>query len=194
MSFGRTCSSSASIPACTASQQHHCIPGQRLGAHNVLTGSSRNNGAKLHTLGHISGMINLGHLTGGCSHLIAIRAVSVCCHCGNFPLRQFSGQSLFNGCSGITAARNPHGLVYVRPAGHRIPDCATKTSGSTAKGLNLCRMVMCFIFEHDQPVLLLTVHIHLCFNAASVYFFRFIQIGKQAFFFHLFHCNGGNIH
>jgi hypothetical protein len=72
---------------------------------------------------------------------------------GDFTLRQFPGKRFGKRRARIAASGDPHGMVNIRAAGKRIAYRAAQTRGGAAERLNLGRMVVRLVLEHDQPVL-----------------------------------------
>ncbi len=75
--LGGTGSAAAAVTAGAPAQQHHDIAGSRTRPRRTwLAGSSADHCADLHTLGHIPGVVQLLHLTGSQTDLVAVAAES----------------------------------------------------------------------------------------------------------------------
>ena len=79
-------------------------------------------------------------------------------------------------------------------AGQRVSDTAANTGSSTAKGFDLCGVVVGFVLEHQKPVLILAVDFSCNMDRASIDLFAFVQLRQQATFFQDLCTDGSNIH
>ena len=194
MNFGGTGGSADAVTAGTAAQQNDDISGIGGFSLHRASGSRAHHSADLHALRHIVGMINLFHIAGSQTDLVSVGAVAV----GSFPHQLLLGQLTFHGIlhrhGGICRSCHTHGLVYIGTAGQGIADGSSQTGGGASEGLNLCGMVVGLIFEVDQPLLFLSIHIHRNHDGAGVDFFRLLLIRQLSFRFQLLHGQQGQIH
>ncbi len=61
----------------------------------------------------------------------------------------------------IGRTSDTHRLIDVGTPGERIADRTAKTGRRTAERFDLGRVVVGLVLKHEQPILLLAVHIHL---------------------------------
>ena len=108
--------------------------------------------------------------------LVAIGGITLSSCSYNLGLWQLAFQCIFNRCQRICCTSYSHGLIDIGTTGQRVTDGTTKTCRCTTERFNFRRMVVCFILEHQQPILLFTIHINLDLDRTCVDFFRFIQI------------------
>ena len=131
-------------------------------------------------------MIDFLYISGSQTHLISIRAVSLCRSSGQRFLRKLAFQRLRGRSRRICRSGHPHCLVNIGASGKRIPDGASQAGGRPSEGLNLGRMIMRLIFKIDQPFLAAAVHIDRDDNTAGVDFVRLLLIGQFPVGFQLF--------
>ena len=114
MLLGRTGRAAAAVAAGTAANQQDRIPRLRLAAPDMRAGRSANNSADFHAFGNKAFIIDLRHLTGSESNLIAVGTVTRPGAQGNLALGQLARQSRFQRRARIAAAAYTHRLIYVR--------------------------------------------------------------------------------
>ena len=139
-------------------------------------------------------MVELVYKTGGKTDLVAVGGITGGCGGGELPLRQLTGQCVREGHRGIACAGDTHGLIDIATAGKGIPDGAAHAGGGTAEGFNLRGMVVGLVLEHQEPVLILTVHICVNVNGAGIDFLGLVQILEDAALFQGFGSQGAHVH
>ena len=139
-------------------------------------------------------MVYLINLTGCKTNLVAVRTVSVCRRGNNFSLRKLARQCFLHRFKRISCPCNSHCGINIRPARKRVSYSSAYAGRRAAERLNFCRMVVCFVFEKQQPVLIFSFYIHLYFYRTGIYFFRLIKLTKLSVFFKIFYGNCRNIH
>ena len=139
-------------------------------------------------------MVQLRHVAGGKADLVAVGGVPRRGGLGDLPLGQLALQRLGQGHRGIAAPRHPHGLVDVGPAGEGVPDAPADAGGRAAEGLDLGGVVVGLVLEHQQPVLLLPVHIGGDMDGAGVDLLALVQLGQEAPLFQHLGADGGDVH
>ena len=77
MRFGRTGGSAAAVPSGAAAQKDHHVAGVGDVPNHMVLRSGTDDGADLHPLGDVIGMVKLGDLAGGKADLVAVGAVAV---------------------------------------------------------------------------------------------------------------------
>ena len=133
-------------------------------------------------------------MAGSQTDLVAVGRIARRCSSGQLPLGQLAGYSILQRDSGIAAAGNTHGLMDIGTAGQRIPDAAADTGSCAAERLDLRGMVMGFVLEHQQPVLLFSIHHRRNMDGAGVDFLALIQLRQKAPFFQSLGTDGGDVH
>ena len=90
MYFGGTGSAAAAVTSGTSAQQNDDIT--RIGGLTdyIFTRSRPHDGADLHTFCNVVGMVNLLHISGGKTDLVAIGTVSAGCTGHDLSLRKLS--------------------------------------------------------------------------------------------------------
>ena len=139
-------------------------------------------------------MIDFFYIACCKTDLVSIGTVSMSCASYQFLLRKLALQSFFYRNCRICSACYAHRLIYIGSSGKRVTDGSAKAGCSTAKRLDLCRMVVCLIFKVDQPLFFFAVNIYRNYNTAGIDLVRFLLILKLSFRFQFFHCHQGKIH
>ena len=182
------------VPAGAAAQENDHIPrGGPLPAHVFLRGGGDDR-ADFHPLRRVAGMIKLIHDARRQANLIAIGGITRRGRGDQLPLRQLAGEGLAHRNRRIRRARHPHGAIDIRPAAQGIPDRAADTGRRAAKGFNLRRMIMGFIFKQQEPGLLLSVRLHFDLHRAGVDFLALVQLREFAVSLQIPDRHGGQIH
>ena len=101
---------------------------------------------------------------------------------------------VFNGNKRIGRAGHAHSLINVGTSRKGIADSSAKAGSRTAERLYFRWVVMGLVFEHEQPVLQISVNVHLDLYGAGVYLLGFVQVFQDAVLFQLFCGNCGNVH
>ena len=78
----------------------------------------------------------------------------------------------------VGRARHAHRLIDVAASRERVADRAAQTGGRAAERFDLGGVVVRLVFKHEQPVLLLAVHIHLDFHRAGVDLLALVEVGE----------------
>ena len=194
MRFGGTCCTAAAVTACFAAQQDDHIAVFGTFSAYVFSRSRCDNRTDFHSLRNITGVIDFIYLTCSQTDLVTVGAVTCCCSLNDCSLRQFAGDCFGYGFQRVSCTCYTHSGVYIGTAAQRVTDRTAYASSSTAERFDFCRMVVCFIFEQQQPFLCFAFHINVDFYCTSVDFFRFIQTVQFAFFFQQFRSNCTDIH
>ena len=85
----------------------------------------------------------------------------------------------------VSRAGHAHRLIDIGTAGERVADRAAEAGGRAAERLDLGRMVVGFIFEIDQPLFRLSVHIDRNDDRACVDLVGLLLVVKPALFLEL---------
>ncbi len=127
------------------------------------------NSADFHALGHITGVIDLMGLTGRKTNLVAIARIArgsvvLSLRCGNLP-------TAFRKPGAWDRPRRSHAWPDTRSCGPRgVANRAAHARCRAAEQLDLGGMVMGFVFEEEQPVLVFTIHVDGHLHRAGVNF------------------------
>ena len=133
-------------------------------------------------------------MAGGQSDLVAVGGVARRGGLGQLALGELALQGLAEGDPGVAAACKPHGLMDINPAGQGVPDAAADAGGRAAEGLDLGGVVVGLVFKHEQPVLLLSVHLRRDMDGTGVDLLALVQLGEQAPLFQHLCADGGDVH
>ena len=98
-------------------------------------------------------MVNLRYLSGGEAYLVTVRRISVRGFLTNLSLRKLAGDCLIVRDAGVGGTSDPHCLINIRTARKRIANTTAKTSGGPTERFDFGRVIVCFIFELDEPFL-----------------------------------------
>ena len=164
----------------SAKKENHITCRRALTTHCIgLNGSYYS--AHFQTLCYIRRVIDLPHMSGCQTDLVAVGRIARSGLAGDNLLRQFARQRLAHGGVDVSGSGHTHRLIDVRTAGQRITDSAAETSTRATERLYLRRMVVGLVLELQQPPLCLTIHIHIDEDGTSVILFAHLHIVQQAF-------------
>ena len=178
--LGGTGGPAAAVPARAPAEQDDEVAGDGRFTHHVPLRGRRDDGAYLHPLGHIAGVVELVHKARGKADLVAVGAVARCGGGNELALRQLAGQGLGNGDKRVARAGDAHGLVHVGPAGERVAYRPADAGRRAAEGFYLRRVVVSLVLEHQKPGFWLAVHLRRHLHGAGVYLFRLVEIFEPA--------------
>ena len=199
--LGRTGRATHTITTRASTDQQNHIAGGRGAAEHLRTWGRCHHRTDLHALGHIAGVIDLRHLAGRQTDLVAVRRVTAGRHLADLLLRQLAGQRLGKRSARIACARHTHRLIDIRAAGKGIADATAQASRGTAKRLDFRRVVVRFVFKHHQPLFgdlwnfrfqIRDFHRH--HDRGRVDFFRNFEVVEFAGFPQLAHADQGDVH
>ena len=184
----------AAVTAGGAAQQYDHIALFGIQPDHLILRDGTDHGADLHALGHIAGIVQLGHLAGGQTDLVAVRGITRGCAGGNFAAGQLACQRLIKGQGGVPAAGHTHGLIDISSAGERVANRAAQAGGRTAEGLNLGGVVMGLVLKLDQPGLGLPVDGDGGLDRAGIDLLALVQVIDQPALFQHLGADDGHIH
>ena len=134
--------------------------------------------AYLHALGGIPRVVNLAHLACGDADLVAVARISFRRLDAYLALRQLACKRLGKRRARVCGAAHAHGLVDPRAPGQRVAYAAAYAGGRPAEGLDLGGVVVRLVFEEEQPVLVVAVHVGFHLHRAGVHLVGFVEVGK----------------
>ena len=82
----------------------------------------------------------------------------------------------------------------ISAAGERVADAASDAGGRAAEGFNFGGVVVGLVFEHQQPVLLLAVHLGGNVDRAGVDLLALVELGEKAAFLERLGADGRDVH
>ena len=182
------------VTAGAAAQQDDLVGGGGALATHVVCRGSAHDGADLHALGDVAGVIEFVDLTGGKADLVAVAGVAGGSSGHELTLRQLALERLGHGDGGVAGAGNTHGLVHVAAARQRVADGTAHAGGGTAEGLDLGRVVVGLVLKEEQPVLVLAVDIDLHLDGAGVDLLGLVDIGHDAGLLEVLGADGAHVH
>ena len=194
MFFTRTCSAAAAVSSCTAAHKDDHIARFGHFSDDVVCGSSAYYSAHFHSLCNVVIVINFIYLPCGKTDLVAVGTVSGSGFTGEFFLRQFAVDGLADAFSRVSRARYTHCLIYINSSRKRVSDCAAKTCCRAAERLDLCRMIVSLVLEHNEPVLFFAVYLCLHLDAAGVDFFGLVHVIGFPRLLQVLGADAGHIH
>ena len=161
-------SAAAAVTAGLAAEQDDDVA--RLGylADDVLQRSRTDNSADLHALCDIARVVDLVYEAGRKANLVAVGGVARSSGLAQLALRQLVLEGFRERHGRVARAGYAHCLINVGAAGQRVTDRTAEAGSSTAERLDLGRVVVGLVLEHEQPVLVVTVHERLHLNGAGV--------------------------
>ena len=192
--LGRAGGAADAVAAGAAAQQDDHVAGGGALPPDMAGGGGAHHRADLHPLGHIAGVVDLIHLAGGQADLVAVGGIARRRGGDQLALGQLAGQGLADRDQGVPRAGDPHGLIDVAAAGQGVADGAADAGGRAAEGLDLGGVVVGLVFEQEQPVLVLAVHVALDLDGAGVDLVALVQVGQDAALLEGPGAHGGHIH
>ena len=192
--LGRARRTADAVAARAAAQQHDLIARSGLFATHMAGRRGAYHRTNLHALGHIARMVQLVHLARRQANLIAVGRVARGSRGNQLALRQLALKRLGNGNRRVARAGYAHGLVYVAAARKRVADGAAHARCRAAEGLDLGGMVVGFVLEEEQPILLFPVNVNLALNRAGVHLIGLVQALKAAMGAQVLGADGTHVH
>ena len=171
---GSRCAAAAVAPGAPTKEDHH-IAGCRRFAPHVLFRHRADHRADFHALCSIAFMVDFIHKARRKADLVAVGAVTCGCRRHKLALRELARKRFRHGAERVGRARHAHRLVHIRPSGKRVADRAADAGGRAAKGLDLRRMVVRFIFKEQQPGLRAFIRLHVDLHRAGIDLIGFVQ-------------------
>ena len=194
MGFGGTGGSAAAVASGTSAQQDDDISGLGAFPADILRRSGGDYCADLHTFGGITVMIQLVHLSGGQTDLVAVGGVARRSGGDQFLLRKLSFHGLTDAAQRIGTAGDAHGGIHVASAGQRVTDGTADTGGGSAERLDLRRMVVGLVFKQKQPVLIFAVDFYFDLDGAGIDLLGFVQFLELTDGFQIPCADGAHVH
>ena len=194
MGLGRTCRTADTVTAGTAAEENDDVARSRTYTNDILCRSSTYYGTDLHSLRHITRVIDLIHVTCAEADLVTVGAVSCSCCTHQFLLGELTLERHGNRNSRIAGTGHTHSLVYIGTSGERVTDRTAEAGRCTTERLDLGRVVMCLVLKHKNVVFFLSVHIDLDLDGAGIDLFRLIQVSKLAVLLEFSHRHSCHIH
>ena len=139
-------------------------------------------------------MVDLAHLSRCKADLVAVGAVALGGTNRNLLLRELSGQRLLYQRARVGGSGHTHCLIDIGTSRERIADRTAKAGRRTAERLDLRRMIVRLVLEHEEPVLIFSVYIHGNMDAARVDLLRHIEIVQLALRTQCLHPDHSEIH
>ena len=181
MLLGGACRTADTVASGTSAKKKNHVSRRRAFATHVGCFHGTHHSAHLKSLGHIAFVVNLTHMGGGKTYLVAIAGISCGSLAADDALRKLAGKSFTYRLCNIARSGHTHGLIHIRTAGKRVADGASKTGGSPSERFYLGRMVVGLVLELEKPFLLLPVHIHIDEHRAGVVLLALLHVVQQAF-------------
>ena len=126
--------------------------------------------------------------------LVAVARITARSLAGYHTLREFAGDRVRDLRGDVARAGDAHGLIDIRTAGQRIADSAAKAGGRSAERLDLGRVVVSLVFEHQEPLLHLAVHVHIDVDAAGIVLLTLFLVVQKALGFQPAGAYGRELH
>ena len=187
------CAADAVAAGASAEQDDHVFWSRGFTA-NVRGGRCTHHRADLHALRGIAGVVKLVHLTRCQADLVAVGRKACCCRGDELALRQLAGKRFGHGDQRIGRARYAHRLVNVAAARKRVADRAAHAGCRAAEGLDLRGVIMRFVLEEVEPILLFAVHIYLHLYSAGIDLLGFIEVREDALALEPFRADRAHVH
>ena len=194
LGFGGTGCTADTVATSATAQQNNLVAWSGLFATNVVSRRCAHYRAHFHTLGDIAWMVQLVNLTGSKADLVAVRRIAGSSGGNQLALGKLAFERFGNRNGRIACAGYAHCLIYIAAARKRVADSAAHARCCTAKGLDFRGMVVGFVLEQEQPILLFAVNVDLALYRASVNLVRLVEPLKAAMRTQVLGANGAHIH
>ena len=192
--FRWTCCSTYAIATCTTTKhQHYITRSWRLATHSIGTHCTCNC-TYFQAFCHIVRVINLTEVCCCKTYLVTIWRVTSCCFSRDNALWQFTLHSFWHRGIDIACTCHTHCLIYVCTTWQWVTNSTTKTCRRTTKWFNLCWVVMCFVFELEQPALVFAIYVNINKYRACVVLFALFHIVEVTMFFKIACTDSCHIH
>ena len=139
-------------------------------------------------------MVDFVYKAGGKADLVAVGGIACGSGLAQLALRQLVLERFGEGSGRVARAGHAHRLIDVGAAGQRIADRAAEAGGCAAERLDLGRVVVGLVLEHEQPVLVVAVHERLDLDGAGVDLLGLIDILQIAALFEHLGGDGTHVH
>ena len=194
MRLGRAGGAADAVTAGTPAEQDDLVARSRGFAAYMIGRSRGHNRTDLHALGHISGVVDFVHLTGGQADLVAVGGITGGGGGDELALRELAFKRLGHRHGRIGGTGHAHGLIHVGTAGKRVADAAADAGCRTTERFDFRRVVVGFVLEQEQPILIMAIHINLHLDGAGVDFFGFVKILQNTVLLEPLRADGAHIH
>ena len=174
------CRTADAVAPRPAAEKQHDVSGRRALAPDVLRRRRCDDRADLHALRFVAGMVPFVDNAGRKADLIAVGGIACGRRRHDFPLWKLAGKCLFHRFQRVCRARQAHGPVDVGPSRKRIADGAADTGGRAAEGLDLGRVIVCFVLEKEEPRFLFAVHLGFDADRAGIDLLGFVKFVEAA--------------
>ena len=150
--------------------------------------------AHLEPLGSVAVVIDFPDM-GGCKpDLVAVAGIAMRSLSRDHLLRKLSRDGLGNRLVDVSRSGHPHCLIDIGTPRERVSDGTTQTGRSTSERLDLRRMVVSLVLEHQEPFLRLPVHIHINEYAAGVVLLAHLHVIELPFLPEVTRSDCGHVH
>ncbi len=192
--LGRAGRAADAVAAGTSAEQNDLVARSRGLAAHMIGRSRGHDRTDLHALGHITWVVDLVHLTGRQTDLVAVGGVSGGSGGDDLTLRQLAFEGFGDRNGRVGRAGHAHCLIHVGTAGERVADAATDAGGRAAERFDLGGVVVRLVLEQEQPVLVVPVHVHLHLDGAGVDFLGFVEVLQNAVLLEPLRADRAHIH
>ena len=194
MLLRRPCRAADAVASGASAEKNNNISRYGTLTHNLIRRYGAENRTDLHAFGKVALVIDFAYLPRRKSDLIAVGTVSFRRAERNLFLREFSGQCFLDRHTRVGCSRHAHRLIYIRASRKRVADRAAETGRRTAERLDLGRMVVCLVLEHEEPFLIPAVDIHRDADTGRIDLLRFVEIIEFPLRTQRLHPDDGNVH
>ena len=192
--FRRTGRAAASVAPRLSAEQDDDVALCGLLAVDHIPPGSADDEARFQPLRLVTGMIDLVDDARGEPYLIAVGREARRRRLCNDALRQFAGERILQLFARVCAARDAHRLIHICTSGERVADGAAQAGRRAAERLDLRRMVVRLVLEHDEIFFRLAVDLRVDADGAGVDLVGNVEVVEPPLFFQLFDRDGRNIH
>ena len=132
--------------------------------------------------------------TGSQANLVAVGGIARSSGLAQLALRQLVLEGLRERHGRVARTGHAHCLINVGAAGQRVADRTAEAGSSAAERLDLSRVVVGFVLEHEQPVLIVAVHERLNLDGAGVDLLGLVDVLQVAALFKHLGSNRAHVH
>ena len=194
MRLGSAGGAADAVTTGAAAEQDDLVSRSRGLAAHMIGRSRGHDRADLHALGHITGVIDLIHLAGGQTDLVAVGGVAGRGGGDELTLGELALKRFGNRHGRIGGTGHTHRLIHVGTARQGVADAAADAGGRATERFDFGGVVVGLVLEQEQPVLVVAVHIHLHLDGAGVDLLGFVEVLQNAVLLEPLRADRAHIH
>ena len=192
--LARTGGSAAAVPSRIAAHKEHYVSLSGAQSYHVVGARAADNVSRFQPFRFVAVVIYFVHYTRCKPYLVAVATESRQSRFRQRALRELAGQSRRIALVGVARSRYAHRLIDVGAPRERVAYRAAQAGRRPAERLYLRGVVVRFVLEHYEPLLVYTVVVDVDDYGAGVDLLRSVEVVEIAFLAERFRGQSGDIH